>query len=114
MPDMTGMEGKTRRMVWTDLDEWRWENLPESAGLMNATLQQSSSLSERLEARATFGPEGLSGRLHASPAHDPSDAMLATREGRIGVELRDDGTFVARSHSVFTAEQFLAADLLSV
>jgi hypothetical protein len=39
--------------------------------------------------------------------------MLATREGRIGVELRDDGTFVAKSNAVFTAEQFLAADLLS-
>ena len=113
MPDMAGLAGKTRRMVWTDLDEWQWEHLPESAGLMNATLQQSATLSERLEARATFGPEGLSGRLHAAAAHEPMDAVLATRDGRIGVELRDDGTFVARSSAVFTAEQFLAADLLS-
>lgn len=113
MPDMTGMQGTTRRMVWTDLDEWQWENLPESSGLMHATLQQSSEMTERLEARATFGPEGLSGRLHALAAHEPSDAMLATRDGRIGVELRDDGTFVARSNAVFTPEQFLAADLLS-
>lgn len=113
IPNMTGMEGTTRRMVWTDLDEWQWVNLPESAGLMQATLQQSTTAPERLEARATFGPEGLTGRLHAPTAHEPSDAMLATRDGRIGVELRDDGTFVARSNAVFTAEQFLAADLLS-
>lgn len=113
MPDMTGMQGKTRRMVWTDLDEWQWENLPESSGLMHAAFQQSSEMSERLEARATFGPEGLSGRLHAPAAHDPGDSMLVTRDGRIGVELRDDGTFLARSNAVFTPEQFLAADLLS-
>lgn len=113
MPDMTGMQGTTRRMVWTDLDEWHWENLPESAGLTNAALQQSSTMTERLEARATFGPEGLSGRLHASAAHDPTDAVLATQNGRIGVELRDDGTFLAKSAAVFSAEQFLGADLLS-
>lgn len=113
IPNMTGMEGTTRRMVWTDLDEWQWVNLPESAGLMQATLQQSTTAPERLEARATFGPEGLTGRLHAPTAHEPTDAILATRDGRIGVELRDDGTFVARSNAVFTSEQFLAADLLS-
>ncbi len=113
MPDMTGQQGKTRRMVWTDLDEWQWENLPEAAGLMNVTLLQSSALAERLEARATFGPDGLTGRLHASAAHEPTDAVLATRAGRIGVQLRDDGTFTARSDAVFTEEQFLGAGLLS-
>ena len=113
IPDMKGTEGTTRRMIWSDLDDWQWENLPESAGLMNATLQQSTTASERLEARATFGPEGLIGRLHAPAAHEPTDALLATLDGRIGVELREDGTFVARTNGVFTAEQFLAADLLS-
>jgi len=113
MPDMTGLSGKTRRMVWTDFDEWQWEHLPKTAGLMNATLLQSATLPERIEAQATFGPEGLSGRLHAAAAHEPTDAILATRAGRIGVDLRDDGTFVARTNAVFTAEQFLAADLLS-
>lgn len=113
LPDMTGQQGTTRRMVWTDLGEWQWENVPEAAGLMNATLLQSGSLAERLEARATFGPEGLTGRLQASAAHDPTDAVLATRSGRIGVQLRDDGTFVARSDAVFTDDQFLDAKLLS-
>lgn len=113
LPDMTGLEGKTRRMVWTNLDEWHWEHLPESAGLMNGTLRQSPSFTERLEARATFGPEGLLGRLWASAAHDLSDAILVTRAGRVGVELRDDGTFAARSNAVFSAEQFLGAELLS-
>jgi hypothetical protein len=113
LPDMTGQQGTTRRMVWTDLEEWQWENVPEAAGLMNATLLQSGTLAERLEARATFGPDGLTGRLQASAARDPTDAVLATRSGRIGVQLRDDGTFVVRSDAVFTDEQFLGAKLLS-
>lgn len=113
MPEMSGTQGKTRRMVWTDLDEWHWENLPEAAGLMTATVQQSSMMSERLEARATFDSQGLSGRLQATSALDPTDAVLVTRSGRMGVDLREDGTFVAKTADVFSAEQFLGADLLS-
>jgi hypothetical protein len=71
------------------------------------------ALPERLEARATFGPHGLNGRLRAASARSPADAVLATRDGRMGVELRDDGTFEVRSDNVFAAEQFLAAGLLS-
>ena len=26
-PDMAGLGGTARRMVWTDLDQWHWENL---------------------------------------------------------------------------------------
>jgi hypothetical protein len=113
LPEMTGQQGTTRRMVWTDLGVWQWENLPETAGLRSATFSKSGQNSERLEARAAFGPEGLTGRLHAASAHRPADAVLATRFGRIGVDLRDDGTFVARSDNVFTPNQYLAAGLLS-
>lgn len=113
MPDMAGLQGTTRRMVWTDLDVWQWENLPEAAGLRSARFVASQALPERLEAKATFGPNGLTGRLHAASARNPADILLATRDGRIGVDLRDDGTFAARSDNVFTAEQFLAAGLLS-
>lgn len=113
LPDMTGMQGKTRRMIWTDFDRWHWENIPENSSLLLSAFQQSSAKPERIEARATFGPQGLSGRLQASGVVDRSDAVLATREGRIGVELLDDGSFVARHDAVFSAEQFLGTGLLS-
>lgn len=113
MPEMTGLKGTTRRMIWTDLGTWHWENLPESAGLRSATFRQSGPTANRIEARATFGPTGVIGRLRSGVGHSPSDVVLATRDGRIGVEVRDDRTFVARAESVFTSEQFLSAGLLT-
>lgn len=113
LPEASGLESTTRRLVWTDHDAWRWEHLPETAGLRSAAFQTAGEYPDRLEARATFGPEGLTGRLHLPDHHRPSDAMLATRDGRFGVELHGDGTFTARADNVLANEQFLVAGLLS-
>ncbi len=111
IPDMTGRDGTVRRMVWSDLDTWSWEHLPQGAGQQNAAFAVSSVSVPRIEARATFTPEGLQGRVFGVPKL--ADAILATRDGRMGVTLRDDGTLVVRSEDVFDREQFLAADLLA-
>ena len=113
LPETSGLEATTRRMVWTDHDAWRWENFPETAGLRSATFQTAAEYPDRLAASATFGPEGLTGRLHLPVESRPADVILATRDGRIGVELRGDGTFAAQADNVLANEQFLAAGLLS-
>ncbi len=113
VPDMTGLRGTTRRMVWSDVDAWRWENLPETAGLRGAPFLETHQTAERVEVRATFGPEGLIGRLEGGEGRKPSDAIIATNDGRIGVEFQSDGSFVARAANVFSKEQFLSASLLS-
>lgn len=112
MPDMSGLEGSTRRLIWTDLDRWEWQNLPSAAGLRNAKFQESGELQQRLSAKATFGPDGLSGQLLLPENLKASDAVLATVSGRIGVEIQPDGTFIAKSANLFSDEQFLSADLL--
>ena len=111
MPDMSGLDGTVRRMVWSDIDTWSWEHLPQAAGQQSAAFAVSSVAVPRIEARATFTPEGLQGRVFGVP--NLTDAIVATRDGRMGVTLRDDGTFVARNENVFGREQFLAADLLA-
>jgi hypothetical protein len=111
MPEMTGLEGSARRMVWTDLDEWHWENLPELAGLRSSRFSASAATGQRVEARATFGPEGVEGHVQVGPGHLASDAVLATRDGRIGVQIGNDGAFVARKNDVFATGQFLAGAL---
>ncbi len=113
LPEASGLESTTRRMVWTDHGAWSWEHLPETVGLRSATFQTATEFTERLEARATFGPEGLTGHLHLPDAHRPADAMLATRDGRFGVELRGDDTFTAKADNVLAGDQFLDAGLLS-
>lgn len=113
LPDAAGLESTTRRMVWTDLDHWQWEHLPESAGTRSATFQSTTVSAERFEAHAEFGPDGLAGHLHLPGGRRPSDAIVATRDGRFGVELGSEGAFAARADHVLSSEQFLAAGLLS-
>lgn len=113
MPDMQGLDGTTRRMVWTDLDRWQWNHLPSNAGTRSSSFAVSNALSERITATAMFGPEGLTGQLQMGSGHQPEDVMIATNSGRVGVNLNQDRTFTARTADVFSREQFLSADLLS-
>ena len=112
IPELAGTDGQTRRMIWTDLDTWRWENFPQAAGLRSARFQESQSLGKRVEARARFGPTGLSGRLTIDSTK-PADPIIATRFGRMGVDLAADGTFNAAADRAFAADQFIGSTLLS-
>lgn len=110
-PDMTGMDSTTRRMITTDLGTYRWDGLPQPAGLRVMTEAASTSLLNRIEASATLDARGILGKYTGHPTTG-SDALLATRFGRIGVTLTPDGTFQANADSVFEADQYLAATFL--
>jgi hypothetical protein len=75
VPD--GRVGNTRRMVHTDLDRWRWENLPLPPGLHTAAFETTVRLPEPVSARATFGPDGLVGSITPGPFQKLEDAVLA-------------------------------------
>jgi hypothetical protein len=113
IPDMMGLEGSTKRMVWSDLDSWSWDRLALGGGERLGTFLQSEALPERFEARATFGPDGLSGRASMPGITAPGDALIATRLGRLGIALQPNGEFQAAAASVFGQGQYLAAGLLS-
>jgi len=76
-PDMTGLEGTARRMVRTDLDAWHWERLTLPAGVRTAPFQHGTKISRPIEARAAFGPKGLTGTLASEPFTDLADAIIA-------------------------------------
>jgi hypothetical protein len=113
LPDLQGTEGTTRRLIWSDLDRWHWENVPQAAGVRLATFRSTVTANDRLHAQATFGPDGLSGSLHVPVSLQPTDPILATNIGRCRVEMRNDGTFEIPAEGVLASEQFLAAELLS-
>jgi hypothetical protein len=113
IPELAGLEGTTKRIVWQGLDTWRWENLSLGAGERRGTQAKIELLPERYEARGTFGPEGVLGRFSAKGVTLPGDALIATRLGRIGVELEPDGAFRAPAGNVFGQDQYIAAGLLS-
>jgi hypothetical protein len=113
MPEMTGLESTTRRLIWTDSNQGEWKNLPSTAGSRGGVFQTSGELDQRVSATAMFGPDGLTGELQTGGANQAADALIATANGRIGVTLRPDGSFTALSSNVFSQEQFLDAELLS-
>ncbi len=95
-PRRERLEGEVRQMMWTDLDDWQWENLTLPTGLHFATTQQHTSIATSLRATATFGPDGVSGRLASGPYAEASDALIATKtQHALAVDLQPDGSFSA-------------------
>ncbi len=88
-PDETPAAGTTRRMVWTDLDQWHWENLRLTTGLRTASFQWASDLSERLQVRGTFAPEGFVARWTGKTL-SLTDAVIAV-PGQPCLAVRADG-----------------------
>lgn len=111
IPDRTGQQGETTRLVWTDMNAWEWEHLPPTSGQRMAEFATVKSTERQIQATATFDTGGLTGKLDAGGIANPSDLVLATQMGRMGAVLKEDGSFQA--NQVFSGEQFIASDLLS-
>ena len=109
--DMKMMDGMTLRMITTDLLTFHMEGLPQRSGLQLFTESTSRSNSQRYEARATLNADGLTGRFTANSGAG-ADAMLASRFGRIGVQMLADGTWSGGIEDIFAADQYLAANFL--
>jgi hypothetical protein len=115
LPAPEGQEGTTRRMVWTDLDHWHWENLTLAPGLHLLPFQAAAEIDQPLAARVTFGPEGVIGIAALGPLRDPGDALLALPSRRnLAVRFTGaDGAFVAGPDDQLAPGQFLASGVLS-
>lgn len=111
LPDMSGLEGTTRRLIWTDLDTWSWDNLALPPGLRLAPFQSTEQLANPVDAVAQFGPEGIHGRLLLPEKLDPADAILWNAQGRMGLSLKPDGTF--EQSGVLGNEEYLSAGVLT-
>lgn len=111
VPGMSGLQGTTRRMVWTDLAHWHWENVPQPAGQVVVPYSVATQFPQPTKVRATLGPKGLTGQI-SNPPTEFSDPVLVTRAGRMGIEMQATGEFVALASNVFSRDQFLDAQLL--
>ena len=112
--DMEGLGGTTRRMVWTDLDRWHWENLAVPAGMRTATLSWASGLRDGpIRVRATLGPGGLTATLEAGPLEDVRDLVLTSGLGRnLALRMERDGRFVGGPADVLAPGQVAAGALV--
>lgn len=110
-PDMTGLEGVSRRMVTTDFDQSYWQNVSQPAGLRMSTFARSASNPKRLEVRTTLDSKGLIGTW-PEQIDSGSDALVVTQIGRIGVKQQKEKSFVASADDVFESGQYLDASFM--
>ena len=113
IPDLKGAEGTNARMVTTDLGTFHWDkNPPQPSGVSVYSVVTSGATADRLEARATLNAQGIVGRC-ADQLSGGTDAVIATRRGRMSVQLAADGTFAADADDVQEPDQFLDATLVN-
>jgi hypothetical protein len=112
--DASGLEGQTRRRVMTDADAWHWENLALPAGIRTGTFTFTASLAEPPVAVASFGPNGLEGKLTAPAFRGLSDSLIHTLTRRpVAIQLRPDNSFTANNDGLLPPGQYLVNTILS-
>ncbi|MGQ0635121.1 MAG: hypothetical protein ACT4QC_10955 [Planctomycetaceae bacterium] len=109
MPDTGGVTGKARRLVWTDVDRWGWENFPQVPGVRSAAFEVPFGSPERVDARASFGPSGIVGSLRLPEGLRATDVVVAVRDGRLGATIDSDGSYTASADRVLANDQYLSA-----
>ncbi len=111
--DMAGID-QTRRFLQTDLDAWKWENLALPAGVRLAPFRAALALSKPIQAKLTFGPNGIEGKLSAEAWNGLSDAILTTSSRRtLAVRLEKEGSLHAGSREILPEGQFISGAVLS-
>jgi hypothetical protein len=112
--DLAGIEGRTRRLIMTDMDAWHWQNLALPAGVRFAPFQFTARTEAPLDALARFGPAGVTGTVAAKGIDALADGLV-TAPGTRNLALRfGSGTdFAAGSADVLPSGEFLTGTLLS-
>jgi len=112
--DFVKRAGTTRRMLWTDLDGWHWDDLPVPPGVQQTRFRFAANIGRPLRASARFGPDGLNGTLDTGPFREPADAVVTTATRlAVGVRLGENGTFVSGPDQSLAPGVFVTGGLLS-
>ncbi len=113
LPEMSGMEGVTRRLTWTDIDRWSWDNMTQKPGLRTALMTVSGPVPHAVSAEARITGSGIAGRIQLPKGLQMSDAILATPSGRVSLKVTNDGQWTADANSELLSSQYLQASVLS-
>jgi len=112
-PDMSGLAGETRRMIWTDMDAWHWQDLTLPSGVRAVPFEYATDTDLPIWARGTFGPNGFYGRVDTGPFSNPGDAIVMnTAMGGASAIIESDGSFVSRPADRLAPGQFLSGGLV--
>jgi hypothetical protein len=113
VPDRTGVVGKAWRMVWTDLDNWQWENISLPSGLRLFPFSVTHHGSDPIRVYGTFGPDGFVGQLQPGPLTNIRDAIVASRTHvALGLTVADNGALTGPIANSLPPGQYSAENLL--
>ncbi|MCH7729368.1 MAG: hypothetical protein IH991_23255, partial [Planctomycetes bacterium] len=114
-PDLTGLRGDKKTIVWTDFDKWEWENLEFSGGEVRcADIRFSMTARTPVRFSATFGPKGLTGSAEFGPLKPFRDAIVVASDNQfVAVRFDDNGNFHAQAADALAPNEFITSAILS-
>lgn len=118
-PDLAAQGGGLLRLVWTDPDRYRLDNLNMPAGAVRSvTVDNAFSFVDPPRAIVGFNADGATVRIEPGSLGVLEDPLIATTSGRLAPRsdaALDDTreTYTATSDDVLGPDQFIRADLLT-
>lgn len=112
LPDWAGYPSGIRSLNYSSETTWEWDGLRNTPGFRIGEFYQSGRFS-RTDVVATFNEQGVSGQLNLPENLKPEDAIVLTRQGRIGAKISGEMQFTAIASDTLDSEQYLSANLLS-
>jgi hypothetical protein len=95
-PQLQGLEGQDLRILFSDLQNWQWQNLELPAGLRKLPFATNVTFEKEVFARAQFSDQGLTGTYDLAAFDKTEDSLLVVPDGRrISAELSDGSITVS-------------------
>lgn len=95
-PDRKGQESEDLRLIWSDLDQWTWDNLRLPSGAMrDNAFHYVTPLAEPTEAMLSFDDDGARITLSTGTFTGFTDGLIATATGRTAIRQVGEDDWVA-------------------
>jgi|GEM_PF-5602224 len=113
-PDRTGQEGKLLRMVWTDMDQWKWDFLELPSGAVRTSeLDHVARLENTVRVEIDCQNGALQGTVSAGPFAPLSDTLLTGPNGNLLPRFTSDTTFELTRDDVLAKGQYFGGAALT-
>lgn len=113
-PDLAGQRGRLARMVWSDLDRWRWDGLaPPPRATLSFQHHAALELSEPGGVTVSFDQRGMIGQFDPGSFTGVGDALLVTPSGAAAPRIDGEGRFVLEPGDALPAGSYIRGAALS-
>ena len=105
--------GTTRRLIWTDLDSWRWDNFSFPAGVQSAESHGHFRMPPDFAVHATLDEGGIVGTIEGDLLADAVEGLIATNAHRVSaVHFDEGGKFRSGVEDLLLAGRYVATSVV--